>query len=194
MGLATALRRSGYSHHLTPAGAQRHARRPPPRLGGCPDVVSRERSDAPGTDRTPRGNGRARRRSPRGGGRAGGAVLRGRSWRRRPGVGRVTRLGSSGPTSIGAPRLGVRLAGDARAAVREDLVDHGPWRAAGDETQHAVAARAREGVDLDELLQHRRPPSRCPPSGRRTCPTGRFTAFAVRSTGSRSRATGFCAQ
>ena len=104
------------------------------------------------------------------------------------------------------PAPSARLAGDAGAAVREDLVDHGPWRDAGDEAHHAVAARAREeGVDLDDLLQHRRPPagglcrrpsawsrglcrgcapgpgrgtragppSRCPPSGRRTCPTGR---------------------
>jgi len=40
--------------------------------------------------------------------------------------------------------------------VREDLVDHGQWRDPGDEAQHAVAASACEGVDLDELLQHRR--------------------------------------
>jgi len=48
-----------------PAGAQRPARRPPPRLGGCPDVVSRGRPVAAGTDRTPRWDGRAHRTSPR---------------------------------------------------------------------------------------------------------------------------------
>jgi len=45
----------------------------------------------------------------------------------------------------------------AGAEVREDLVDHGPLRAAGDEAHHAVAAGAREGVDLEDLLQQRRP-------------------------------------
>jgi len=40
--------------------------------------------------------------------------------------------------------------------VREDLVDHGPLRDAGDEAHHAVAGRAREGVDFKDLLQHRR--------------------------------------
>jgi len=47
----------------------------------------------------------------------------------------------------------------AGAEVREDLVDHGPLRDAGDEAHHAVAGRAREGVDLEDLLQQRRPPA-----------------------------------
>jgi len=41
----------------------------------------------------------------------------------------------------------------AGSEVREDLVDHGPLRDEGDEAHHAVAGRARDGVDLEDLLQ-----------------------------------------
>ncbi len=54
-----------------PAGAPRPARRPPPRLGGRPDVVSRGRPVAAGTDRTPPWDGRAHRTSPHVGGASG---------------------------------------------------------------------------------------------------------------------------
>ena len=47
----------------------------------------------------------------------------------------------------------------ARAEVGEDPIDHGPLRDEGYDAHHAVARRAREGVDLKELLQERRPPA-----------------------------------
>jgi len=44
--------------------------------------------------------------------------------------------------------------------VREDLVDHGPLRDERHDPQGAVAGRAHEGVDLEDLRQERRPPVR----------------------------------
>jgi len=70
----------------------------------------------------------------------------------------VTAAGGRGARDA-PPRPGVRLAGDAGAEVAEDLLDHGPLCAQATRRSTSVAARAREGVDLDDLLQHRRPPA-----------------------------------
>ena len=45
------------------------------------------------------------------------------------------------------------------AEVPQDLVDHRRLGDAGDDAHGAVARRAREGVDLEDLLQKRRPPA-----------------------------------
>jgi len=50
----------------------------------------------------------------------------------------------------------VRCAG---AEVREDLVDHRDLEDARDDPHGAMAGRAREWVDLEELLEQRRPPA-----------------------------------
>ena len=102
-----------------------------------------------GTDRTHHRACHPRHRSPRGGGETGpcsGAVLRGRSGRRRTGLGRVT-------------RAGVRLTGGAAAEVGEDLVDHRRLRDEGDDPHRALTRRARERVDLEDLLEERGPPA-----------------------------------
>ena len=84
-----------------------------------------------------------------------GAVLRGRggslrvvAWRPVP-----TLPGSLG----GSARR--RGSGGAGAEVRHDLVDHRRLRDEGDDPHDAVARGARERVDLEELLEERRPPA-----------------------------------
>ena len=52
---------------------------------------------------------------------------------------------------------GVRLAGGARAEVREDLVDHRRLGDARHDPHGTVAGRARERIDLEDLLEQRRP-------------------------------------
>jgi len=71
-----------------------------------------------------------------------------------PGVGHVT-----GPGSCRAPQLGVCLARRAGPEVGEDLVDHRRVGDEGDEAHRAVAGLAHERVDLEDLLQQRRPPA-----------------------------------
>jgi hypothetical protein len=56
----------------------------------------------------------------------------------------------------GAPRRGVRLTGGAGPEVREELVDHRRLRHERDEAHRAVAGRACERVDLEDLLEERR--------------------------------------
>ena len=58
----------------------------------------------------------------------------------------------------GAPRAAGRPGGGA-GEVPQDLVDHRRLGDAGDDAHGAVARRAREGVDLEDLLQKRRPPA-----------------------------------
>ena len=43
--------------------------------------------------------------------------------------------------------------------VGEDLVDDRRWRDERDDAHDAVAGRAREGIDFENLLQERRPPA-----------------------------------
>jgi hypothetical protein len=62
------------------------------------------------------------------------------------------------PGRWGAPRAGVR-SGGAGAEVRQDLVDHRRLRDEGDDPHDAVARGAHERVDLEELLEERRPPA-----------------------------------
>ena len=56
----------------------------------------------------------------------------------------------------GAPRASVDRGRGARAEVRQDLVDHRRLRDERDEAHHAVAGRAREGIDFADLRQERR--------------------------------------
>ncbi len=79
--------------------------------------------------------------------------------------GAVGRCGSSRgvrcrrcPGRWGAPRAGVRTGG-ACAEVRQDPVDHRRLRDESDDPHDAVARGARERVDLEELLEERRPPA-----------------------------------
>ena len=67
----------------------------------------------------------------------------------------MSRCGSSrgarpcrSPSRRGTPRGGGRGWGGAGPAVGEDLVDQRRLRDEGDDAHHAVAGRAREGVDL----------------------------------------------
>lgn len=89
-----------------------------------------------------------------------GSGSNGRSGRRRAGVGRVTRAGSRGSRADGGfrgPAGGSRVV-RARwcAIVREDLVDHRGLGDARDDPHEPATYRARERVDLDDLL-HRSP-------------------------------------
>jgi hypothetical protein len=69
----------------------------------------------------------------------------------------VPPLGSRGPALLGASRGGGR--GDARAEVGEDLVDHRGLGDEGDDPHRAMAGRARERVDFEDLLKQGRPPA-----------------------------------
>ena len=123
MGLGTAIRRSDYSHHLTPAGAQHCAWRPPARLGGCPDVVSRERSVAAEAERAPQGNGRAHRRR---GDRSDAPVGRARTPNVPAAWAGTPRCDSAGPVGRGGSSRGAR---SGRSPGRGGL-RAAPWAAA----------------------------------------------------------------
>ena len=105
-----------------------------------------------------RWDSRPRRRSPRGGGGSGPSSgdrrsVGGRAW----GACRTPARG--GPRRWGAPWPGVRLTGGAGSEVGEDLVDHRRLRDEGDDAHRAVAGGTRERVDLEDLLEERRPPA-----------------------------------
>jgi len=55
------------------------------------------------------------------------------------------------------PRGGVGRRRGAGAEVREDLVDHGPLRDERDDPHGPATGRAGQRVDLEDLLQERRP-------------------------------------
>ena len=69
------------------------------------------------------------------------------------------RRARSAPRRWGAPWPGVRCSGGADTEVREGLVDHRRLRDERDDPHHALAGGTREGVDLDALLEQRRPPA-----------------------------------
>jgi len=69
----------------------------------------------------------------------------------------VSAMQSPLPTSMGAPRPGVRLTGNAGPKMHEDLVDHRRLGDERDDPHGAMARRARQRVDLENLLLEGRP-------------------------------------
>jgi hypothetical protein len=77
----------------------------------------------------------------------------------------------------------VRLARGAGPEVGEDLVDHRRLRDERDDPHRALTRRARERVDLEDLLEQRRPPAAG--LGRREAGRGDDGGWPVRGGGRR---------
>jgi hypothetical protein len=166
IGISIGVARLSVEHR---ASSIERDRRPRQRLvagGGVPSISlgHRERRghvgqvggpNPAGADLTRRWDGPRTPNGPAESRGAEGRVLRRESGRRRTGVRRVTCPGSCGPASMGGLRAPAWAAG---AEVGEDPVDHRRLRDERDDPHRAVAGGTREGGDLEDRLEQRRPP------------------------------------